>query len=300
MNRYLILFLLLLTQCKGQEKNDDIIIVVQPVMEKDATNSIKILFKNLTLKDSIFIGEHEEIDLNDNPSKREIEIIGENYLEYYTYIIPTKKGIFKLPEIKGISKSKTIISKPKTIEIVNKIPIITSKNIILKLTSDKEKYSINDTIKIELYEYRQFYNVSKITLKKDSIMSLPKIKAVKSGLAIEKESDLYRISGIENLESYVEERFNILNFDWDPFGTGSIMAKINGDSYIKTLLFSVNIKAKQRGKFKIDPSKFKYVVFKSESDFSDSFVKNEKGTYNVKTSGNKILIVSKELSFEVK
>lgn len=302
MYKYLTLLVasLFFLQCKGQEKKDDIIIVAQPIMEKDATNSIKILFKNLSKQDSIFIGEHKNIDLNENPTKSQIEINGENYLEYYTYIIPTKEGALKLPEIKGITKNKTITSKSRVITIVNEIPKATSNNILLKLISNKAKYNLNDTIKIELYEYSQFYNTTKITFKKDSIMALSKTKGINGALQMQKENDLYQITGVENLEGYIEERFDVLNFNWDPFRERSITEKIDGELYIKTLLFSADIKAKKKGDFKINPSKFKYTVFKSESDYLDSFVKNEKGTYSKKTSENKVLIISKELIFKVK
>lgn len=101
----IVLSVLMFVSCNGQ-KTDDVIVIVQPKMEKGTTNSIKILFKNLNREDSISVQPTEDFDLNDNPSIQKREINREKYLEYYTYIIPRKTGEFKLPKIQGFRKDK--------------------------------------------------------------------------------------------------------------------------------------------------------------------------------------------------
>ncbi|WP_370425271.1 hypothetical protein [Tenacibaculum dicentrarchi] len=295
-----IILMLFFTSCNSQNLDDEIIIIIQPKLEINTTNSIKILFKNLKRTDSIFIEKVDGLEFNDNPSKHIREINGNNYLEYYTYTTSTQTGKIKLPIIKGISDSITLTSKPRTIEVVKKLAKTTKDDIILKLISNKEIYKKTDTISIVLYEYSKYYNVSKKTQKKDSIQSLPKIKGQGNTISIETESDMYKISGNEKLEDYIDENFNVVDFDWDPFRSGTIMESLNNELYLKTLLISIKVTPKHKGKFEIEPSRLMYFPHKSETDYYDSFEPNEKGTYTVLPPKNKILIISNELKFKVK
>ncbi|WP_299709708.1 hypothetical protein [uncultured Tenacibaculum sp.] len=298
-NYILFLLLSIIISCNSQKTNKDIIVIVQPKMEKGQTNSITILFKNLDKKDSIFVPKIEELELNDNPYIEKKVINGEEYLSYYNYIIPQKTGNFILSGIKGFSRDKVLTANSMNIEVVNKMPKVTHKDIVLKLVSDKQKYAKKDTINFALYEYSKYYTVNKVTTKRDSLISLPKLKNKESSIQIEKESDLYKISGIESLESQLEHNFEVIDFDYDPFREGSIMEVLNNELYIKTLLISFKMLAKNKGKFTIAPSQFIYLISKSNSDYLGSLTTNNSKNDKINMS-NKIQIKSNELSFLVK
>lgn len=186
------------------------------------------------------------------------------------------------------------------IEVVDKMPNATDRDIILKLISDKKKYKKRDTIHFALYEYSKYYEVSKITTKKNHLISLPKVTSNGDAIQIEKESDTYRISGIESLEKQLENDFEVIDFDWDLFRTESIMEKLNGSLYIKTLLMSFDVLPKHKGKYTIAASEFIYLISKSNSDYFGNFTPTGDGSYKVNIPKNKIHIKSNELSFIVK
>lgn len=292
--------MLFFTGCKTQKLNEDVIVIVQPKLEKNTTNSIKILFKDLQLTDSIYIENVEGLELNEYPSKSITELNGNKYLEYYTYVIPTKTGKIPLPTIKGISDSRTIISNPKTVEVFDSLPNVTKNDIVLKLSANKKKFSIKDTISIALYEYSKYYKTNKKTIGNDNDLSIPKIEGKENKIAIKIKSDFYKISGNADLEQYIEDNFNLVDFDWDPFKDNTITEHLNGDLYLKTLIFSLKMTPKQKGKYEIQPSRFSYFVYKSETDFFDDFTPNANGGYTVSQTKNKKIFQSNTLKFEVR
>lgn len=293
-------YMLFFTGCNSQKVDEDVIVIIQPKLENNTTNKMKVLFKGLQLTDSICIENVDGLELNDYPSKKITELNGNKYLEYYTNIIPTKTGKINLPIVKGISDSVTLISEPKIVEVVDTLPNVTEDDIVLKLTSDKKKYSLNDTISITLYEYSKYYNVSKITTNTDNDFSIPKIEGKENELAIEMESDFYKVSGNATLEKYIEENFYLEEFDWDPFKDKTTMERLNDSLYLKNLLFSMKLTPKRKGKYKIKPSEFVYFVYKSETDYFDDFKPNGDGSYKVSRPKNKKLFSSNSLEFSVK
>lgn len=303
MKKYYLVILPLLgmfLNCKNTSVQEDVMVIVQPTVEKGSTNSFKILFKDLTLKDSIFISKTDSLEFNDNPSIREDVIInGHKYLEYYTYLIPLKNGEIALPVIKGITKNKTITATPRTLKVVDKIKEVTENDIVLNWVSDKNSYQLTDTIHFALYEYSRFYEVKKTTTKQDSIFSLPKMEGKGNKIIFEVESDMYKISGNKKLEHQLSNDFEVITFDYDFFRTQSVMEKLNNTLYIKTLLVNFLVLPKQEGSYTIEPSEFMYYVDFSMSDVLDSFTPNDDGSHTMIPTKNSILIKSNKLSFKV-
>ncbi|QCW98868.1 hypothetical protein FGM00_01555 [Aggregatimonas sangjinii] len=292
--------LLIAVSCEGQEAIEDIIVIVQPKMEIKKTNSITILFRNLSQQDSISIPSTNGFEFNDFPSIQEKERDGQKYLEYYNYIIPKERGTLELPTIQGFTKDKVLSANPMNIEVVDKIPMATEKEIILKLVSDKNKYQQKDTIGFSLYEYSKYYKVKKVTTKIDSIVSPPKVEGRDNTLRFEVKTNLYKLSGNEKLEDQLNSDFEIVDLDYDIFGEGRIMEELYGSWYIKTLLLSLKVVSKRKGKHTIGPSEFIYFISKSDSDFLETYIPNKDGKgYTVQPTDNKIKVKSNELSFIV-
>lgn len=303
MKNHILIFLSILlisVSCEGQKANEDIIVIFQPKMEKEKTNSITILFKNLSQQDSISIPNINGFELNDSPSIQEKEIDGQKYLEYYNYIIPKETGTFLLPTIRGFTEDKVLTANAMNIEVVNKIPMATEKDIILKLVSDKNKYQQKDTISFSLYEYSKYYKVKKVTTKIDSVVSLPKMESKDNTLRFEVKTNFYELSGNEKLEDQLYNDFEIINLHYDFFNERRIMEELYNSWYIKTLLISLKVVSKRKGKHIISPSEFIYYISKSDSDYFETYIPNENGKgYTLKPTDNKIKVKSNELSFIV-
>ncbi|MGB1295874.1 MAG: hypothetical protein ACPG6V_10360 [Flavobacteriales bacterium] len=290
----LIVFLLVVVKgCKSKNEPADVIVVMQSKMELNTTNSIKILFKNRELGDSVIIHQEPGLKFNDNPNLMNLkhEINGLEYLEYYNYIIPTQIGEITLPKIECISTGKILTVPPKKIKVYDKLPVPTKADVFIEMTTNAKTYSVSDKILFSIYEYSKYYNVTKRTVEKDSLLKIPHVKVEKNTLNLILQSNLYKITGNKHLEAYLKKNFTILDYDYDIFRNENSMVKKDGEWFIKTKLLSLAMKPKHSGRFKFDPCRFIYVLHTSETEyFNVGTAKNET---------NKLLISSNRHEFEV-
>lgn len=290
---------MLTISCNGQ-KTDDVVVIIQPKMEKGKSNSIKILFKNLNREDSISVQSIENFELNDNPLIQETERNGDKYLEYFNLIIPRKTGKFTLPKIKGFRKDKILTAKSMDIEVVDKMPDATDKDIILKLVSDKKIYNKKDTINFSLYEYNKYVMHSHCTVKFDSLLYLPKTKRRDEAIRKIQNDWIYKLSGNESLEKQLENDFEVVEVKTDFYRNESIMEKLNGSLYIKTLLVSFDVLPKHKGEYTIKPSEHIFFIDKSTNYQGSHLNKRDDGSFDVSRHKDRIHIKSNKLSFTVK
>jgi len=141
--------------CNSSIKPSDVIVVMQSKMELNTTNSIKILFKNRKLGDSVIIHQEPGLKFNDSPNLMILkhEINGLDYLEYYNYIIPTQIGEITLPKIECISRGKTLTVPRKKIKVYDKLPIPTKADVFIEMTTNAKTYRMSDKILFSIYEY---------------------------------------------------------------------------------------------------------------------------------------------------
>lgn len=272
-------------------------IVVQPEAEVNKKIDFYIYFDSLPDKGTLKIDSISGLELTDELSAVEGKIQKEaDKYSFYAYATPTKIGVLNFPKITMKVRGTTHSSAPFSINVVENLKV-TDDSVKLILSSDKKIYGLKDTIKIELNEYSKLANIRK----KPAANSLPKLDGKENEIRITRNLTLDEISGIPDFETYLDENFEIIDFDFNPFNEGKTIEKIGSDSYIKISLLTLTLLPKKRGDFKIEQSRFEYQAFSNSDDYFSSRVAQNDGSYKI-TEGNStgIKVISNALKITVK
>ncbi len=251
-------FFLLITWCSCQEKKSEMInIIIQPEVELNKKMNITLYFKELPDEDTVKIDSIKGLNIS------QFNLHGGFYYSLGTidtYAIPTKTGKIEFPPISINIKGVEYKSKPFSINVVNNIKL-DSNSVRMVLESDKSTYQLYDTINITLYQYSKFSRTSyRMTGEEpESLMTTMET--------------LNEMSGIPNLEEYIDENFEYIDFKWGFPYRQITMKKLSGENYIMEKIFSIKILANKEGKYTIQPSTFDFFIYKNDDDYYMDYLK---------------------------
>lgn len=293
---YLIIIIFPFTSVSCQNKNEKekefVQFVVQPEVEIGKSMDFSIHFEEKP--DSIWSSNAEinGLELTDKLDNvlghiSESELTGDNdeviktFYKFYTYAKPTKLGKIEFPVLSVRHKGKVYKTLPFSINVVEKIKV-DQDDVKVFWSLDKHNYSKKDTIVLSLYEYSKFSE----TFRKHSSTKSLSITGKENQINVSAEQTIDNIAGIDGFEKLIDQKFEIVNFDWDFFRSRQSMEKIDNELYIKTLILELHLLAKTKETFEVGPSEYDFSIYKSNSDYFNKFVPNDKGSYNVTENGS--------------
>ncbi|GEM_PF-3424863 len=302
------------SSCQSEHTEQLVHIVAQPEVEINKIFGFAITYK--VKPDSVWSNSDqiENLELTEkfNKSINRIEESTTTYeggntktKHYYSssnWATPTKLGKVNFPIIFYKIKDKVYQTKPFSINVVENLKV-NSNSVILKLSSDKETYKLGDTIKIQLLEFSKFDLVSRFSKREfENAMNNLNVKGEQNAIKITFEKKVDDIVGIPDFEKYIDERFEVIRFDWNPFNQDRSIAQINNVNFIQSKIFELTVLAKQKGDFTIGSSEFEYFITKSETDARNNIEpSDEEGWHKLtKKNSTKVSIQSNPLKIKVK
>ncbi|MEJ2882248.1 hypothetical protein [Pedobacter sp. GR22-6] len=299
MNKYvillssLILIFILISCRKTADKKEDekVWIVAQPQVELNKSSVVKIFFKGKPDQGSVRVIQKNNktgIDLDAAEIENNIESDGTNH--YYELVFTAGDlGKSDLPVIAAKIAGKDYESAPCAIEVV-KQQHVDSNAVKLFLKADKDRYQLQDTIKISLYEYAKFSSTAKFTP-----ADLVKNGAPEALFEVIDEGNVDYKVGIVGFKSYIDANFNVAKFTWNVNEIGKQMAALNQEIFIKQQIFEMKMIAKRKGKFSIPASRFDYKIYPYKEAFKEEIL----GPKGVLETKNRIAVQSNVLNFDV-
>ncbi|NRS90807.1 hypothetical protein HNQ02_003754 [Flavobacterium sp. 7E] len=287
-------FSLTLVSCQNKNKTEFISIIIQPEIEigqsvdfyvytKQKVSSISSDFYTIN---GLELTDNLQKMLNKNPNESNITDENDKLIEstfsYFNYAKATKIGKITFPILTAKYKGKEYKTKPFSINVVDKIKI--DKNTVkLIWTTNKTVFASKDTVKVCLYEYSKISQ----TTRKHLSTKITSMKGEKNeiNIDVESEDNIDNISGINNFEKSIEQKFKLVDFSLNVMEKQS-MEEINNILYIKKLIIELYLTPKLIGNFDFGTSEFDYSIYKNNSDYSDKFIPNESGTYTITENGS--------------
>lgn len=276
-------FLFSLLSCNGSLKTQDdesIWLVFQPKVELNRSVTLRLFFRNKPDNGSIKVlsaPAKTDMELDGAKIEKEIKSDGEYYF-YDIFFEAAVPGKSNLPIIEAKIGGKTYKSKAEAIEVV-KEQNIDNNAVRLVLETDKDRYHVNDTIKLSLHEYSKFSQISKFTpadlVKKGAPEALFEV--------IDVGNVDYEV-GIVGFKKYIDAHFNVASYHWNVNETGKRMATLDGIPYIKSQIFYMKMTAKEKGTFTIPKSRFDFKIYPYEEAFREEML----GPEEVLRTKNKI------------
>ena len=279
--------------------------VVQPVAEIGKSIDFTIHFEEKP--DSIW-SSNTEINglelthkLDGTLSINEIELTGDNdkviktFYSSYTYAKPTKLGKIEFPILSVRYKGKVYKTSPFSINVVDKIKI--DHDAVQVIWSTKKIiYNETDTIKISLYEYSKFSQTERTHHSPKNLSLTGK----EDKINVSAKETIDNIAGIDDFEKLIDQKFEIVNVDWNMLNGRKSMEKVENELFIKTLILELSLLSKSKGTFQIGPSNYDFFIHKSNTDYFNKFVPNDKGSYNVTEDGStRLKIKSNTLTIKI-
>ncbi|WP_293916071.1 MULTISPECIES: hypothetical protein [unclassified Sphingobacterium] len=291
----LCLFLLLnLTFCGGSSQKQDnemIWLVFQPTVELNKSVTLRLFFKNKPETGSIKVHSATK-DAYEKLDGSEIEREMESQGDLYVYDITFEAGSLgksNLPIIEAKIAGKIYKSSAAVIEVVEKQDVNINA-VKLVLETDKDRYNIDDTIRLVLYEYSKFSQISKFTP-----ADLVEKGAPEALFAIIDSGNVDYEVGIPGFKKLIDANFNVANYDWNVNDIGKRMATLDGQLYIKNRIFNMKMTAKEKGIFTIPQSRFDYKIYPYEEAFKEELL----GPDETLRTKNKVLVQSDSLKIIV-
>lgn len=291
----IIIFPFSTVSCQSKNDKEFVWFVVQPEVEIGKSIDFSIHFEEKP--DSIWSSnaEIDGLELTDKLDKvygkiSESELTGDNdkviktFYKFYTYAKPTKLGRIEFPILSVKHKGKLYKTLPFSINVVEKIQV-DQDDVKVIWSTEKSTYKKTDTIKVSLYEYSKFSE----TKRTHSSAKNLSITGKESQINVSVEETIDNIAGIDDFEKMIDQKFEIIDVDWNMFKSRQSMKEKENGLYIKTLILELSLLSKTMGTFKVGPSNYDFSVYKSNTDYFNKFVPNEKGSYSVTENGSTIL-----------
>ncbi|GGE65787.1 hypothetical protein EV200_106247 [Pedobacter psychrotolerans] len=302
----IIIFPFASVSCQTKNEKEFVQFVVQPEAEIGKSIDFTIHFEEKP--DSIWSSNTEinGLELTDKLDRtlskiKESELTGDNdkviktFYSFYTYAKPTKLGKIESPILSVRYKGKVYKTTPFSINVVEKIKIDQDAVQVIWST-EKKTYHKTDTIKISLYEYSKFSQTKRIHSSPKNLSLTGK----ENKINVSVEETIDNIAGIDDFEKLIEQKFEIVNVDWNMFNSRQSMGKVENELFIKTLILELSLLSKSKGTFQIGPSNYDFFIHKSNTDYFNKFVPNDKGSYNVTEDGSTTLkIKSNTLTIKI-
>ncbi|MGJ1196407.1 hypothetical protein ACR777_09045 [Sphingobacterium spiritivorum] len=260
-----------LTFCSGSSEKQEqemIWLVFQPKVELNKSVTLRLFFKNKPETGSIKVHSATK-DNYEELEGSEIEREMQSQDDLYFYDITFEAGSLgksDLPIIEAKIDGKIYKSSAEVIEVAEKQDVDINA-IKLVLESDKDRYTIDDTIRLALYEYSKFSQISKFTPE-----DLVKKGAPEALFAIIDSGNVDYEVGILGFKKYIDAHFNVANYDWNVNDIGKRMATLDGQLYIKNQIFNMKMVAKEKGIFTIPQSRFDYKIYPYAEAFKEELL----------------------------
>lgn len=157
-------------------------------------------------------------------------------------------------------------------------------------------YNETDTIKISLYEYSKFSQTERTHHSPKNLSLTGK----EDKINVSAKETIDNIAGIDDFEKLIDQKFEIVNIDWNMLNGRKSMEKVENELFIKTLILELSLLSKSKGTFQIGPSNYDFFIHKSNTDYFNKFVPNDKGSYNVTEDGStRLKIKSNTLTIKI-
>lgn len=262
---------LLLFSCNspGQTKDKEMVAFVgQPKIELNRSTAIKVYFKGKPDPGSIVVTPAEgnlETDFDAATIEKELEAEGTEYFYEFQFDAGAL-GKVNFPIIEAQIAGKKYKSQPASIEVVEQLPI-DSDAVRTVLTTDKEVYSLGDTITLSLFEYSKFMQISRFTP-----AELVKKGAPEAMIEIIDEGNVDYKVGIEGFKKTIDTHFDVGSFEWNADYQGKRMSSLDGQPYIRDLIFEIKLTPKAKGTVTIGKSSFDYKIYPHLDSFKEQLL----------------------------
>lgn len=253
----------------GQTTDKEMVTFVgQPKIALHQSTAIKVYFKGKPDPGSIVITSAEgnlETDFDAATMEKELETEGTAYFYEFQFDAGSL-GKVNFPIIEAQIAGKKYKSQPASIEVVEQLPV-DSDAVRTILMTDKEVYSLEDTITLSLFEYSKFMQISRFTP-----AELVKKGAPEAMIAIIDEGNVDYKVGIEDFKKTIDDHFNVASFEWNADYQGKTMSSLDGEAYIKDLIFEIKLTPKAKGTVTIGKSSFDYKIYPHLDSFKEQLL----------------------------
>lgn len=159
------------------------------------------------------------------------------------------------------------------------------------LVTDKDRYQVDDTIRLSLYEYAKFSQIARFTPSDLVAKGAPEALFE----VIDEGNVDYKV-GITDFKKYMHAHFKVASFTWNAQGTGKTMATLDHNTYIKNQIFEMKLIPKDKGTFTIANSRFEYKIYPYEEAFKEEL----SGPDDLLRNNNRMVVQSNVLDIIVK
>lgn len=253
----------------GQATDKEMITLVgQPKIALHQSTAIKVYFKEKPDLGSIVVTSAEgdlETDFDAATIEKELEAEGTAYFYEFQFDAGSL-GNVNFPIIEAQIAGKKYKSQPASIEVVEQLSV-DSDAVRTILMTDKEVYSLEDTITLSLFEYSKFMQITRFTP-----AELVKKGAPEAMMAIIDEGNVDYKVGIESFKKTIDDHFDVASFQWNADYQGKTMSSLDGQPYIKDLIFEIKLIPKAKGTVSIGKSNFDYKVYPHLDAFKEQLL----------------------------
>ncbi|MFD2554720.1 hypothetical protein [Sphingobacterium tabacisoli] len=242
--------------------------VGQPQIALHQSTAIKIYFTSKPDPGSMVItstNSELETEFDASTIEKELETEGANYFYEFQFDAGAL-GKVDFPVVEAQIAGKKYTSQPASIEVVEQLPV-DSKAVRTILITDREQYFLGDTITLSLFEYSKFMQFSRFTP-----AALVKKGGPEAMIAVIDEGNVDYKVGIEGFKKTIDNHFHVASFDWNADYQGKTMSQLDGETYIKDLIFEIKLIPKSKGTVTIGKSSFDYKVYPYLNAFKEQLL----------------------------
>lgn len=274
-------------------------VIIQPVLEMGKSQVFEIRFNQKPDIGSFKMINPDGLTLTNGIAEEHIHKQETGY-SLYDYAMPTHLGTIEIPAVSIKVKGKEYTSQPFSITVVDTIQSGDKNAVKMVWVPNRDVYQVKDTIVLTLYEFSKFSNIqhevpSTIQTPDNNIS----IKSKKNTITITKHVEIDDLTGINNLQKYLDNKFEILDAGPIFFGE-KVIEKLDSSMYIKTPICNIYLLAKEKGNYEFPQSLFEYTIFKSNTDYFSRFEHNEDGSHSITDNGSfKLKITSNKLNIKI-
>ncbi|PVZ78546.1 hypothetical protein C9426_34620 [Serratia sp. S1B] len=169
-------------------------------------------------------------------------VLGYEYpYAYYGKVKATEAGEFVFPPITITVKGKQYQSSPFNFKVLDNMKF-EPDDILLKLSTDKEKVKVGEPLTLTLNLYSVFDSYAQLNDYVEDVQ----IKGEGNTITNTQTINIDKLSGVENLKDTLTEYFTVEDYDVG-FSFDNRMSEINGKRYFKKVLLELNLVAKKEG-----------------------------------------------------
>lgn len=169
-------------------------------------------------------------------------VLGYEYpYAYYGKVKATETGEFVFPPLTITVQGKQYKSSPFTFKVLDNMKF-EPDDILLRLSADKEKIKVGESLTLTLNLYSAFDSYEQLN---DYVEEM-QIKGEGNTITNTQTINIDKLSGVKNLTDTLIEYFTVEDYDVG-FVFDNRMSEINSKRYFKKVLLELNLTAKKEG-----------------------------------------------------